>query len=149
MLNLTTGKCRHYISEKAQRGIEFSWTKMHPSPNGKYLAVEGNVKYKPKDLLDNKEVRFYKLDDIYELPYEEVGERFTEYYDSFVSWKDDLNYTLDKKEERRYTDDMSIQHMSDDERTKSLQDDEIRIKMVTYNIPLFEGVREEVYSEWI
>ena len=44
---------------------------------------------------------------------------------------------------------MSIQHMSDDERTKSLQDDEIRIKMVTYNIPLFEGVREEVYSEWI
>ena len=44
---------------------------------------------------------------------------------------------------------MSIQHMSDEERTKSLQDDEIRIKKVTYNIPLFEGVREEVYSEWI
>tara|TARA_B100001094_G_scaffold72498_1_gene68790 strand:+ start:1116 stop:1937 length:822 start_codon:yes stop_codon:yes gene_type:complete len=149
VLNLTTGKCRHYISEKAQRGIEFSWSKMHPTPNGKYLAVEGNVKHKPKDLLDNKEIRFYKLDDIYDLPYDEVGERYTEYYDTFVSWTDDLHYSLDKKEERRYNDDMSIQHMSDEERTKSLQDDEIRIKKVTYNIPLFEGVREEVYSEWI
>ena len=70
-------------------------------------------------------------------------------YEDFVSWEGDSQYTLAIHEEVRYNDDMKISDLTKSERKNSLIKDEIRLKKIFYKFPLLEGIREEVYSEWI
>jgi len=148
-VQLDTSKAKSFISEKSQRGIEFCWQKFHMSPGLNIIAVEGYVKYKPKDKLEYREIRFYKISDMMDLPWMEVGERITFHYEDFVAWENDSHYTLAINEEVRYTDDMKVSDLDDTERKNSLINDEIRLKKIFYKFPLLDGIREEVYSEWI
>ena len=149
VVQLNTSKARSFISEKSQRGIEFCWQKLHTSENAKVIAVEGYVKHKPKDKLEYREIRFYKFSDIMDLPWKEIGERINFPYEEFISWENDSHYTLAIHEEVRYTDNMKVNDLTQAERKNSLLKDEIRLKKIFYKFPLQEGIREEVYSEWI
>ena len=151
VLDLKTGKTNSYVSEKASRGLEFRWKRMQLSPNNKRLMVEGLVKHKPKDTIEFKEIRFFEFKDIFNLPYQEIGERITFPYDKFETWEGNDKYIISIREEYSKEKNEPIRDMSKEDRFACLAaEDDHGIKKIYYRMPVESGdVREEVFYEWI
>lgn len=149
VVGLKTGNAKSFISEKSKRGLEFCWSKLHLSPDKKHIAVEGYVKHKPKDVMEYREVRFYRTDGIMDLPWDEVSDRITFHYEDFVSWKDEETYVLSICEEVRKSDETKFEDLSLDEQKKCIDNNDTGLKKTFYEIPLGEGLKQEVYSEWL
>lgn len=149
VVGLKTGTAKSYISEKSKRGLEFCWSKLHLSPDNNKIAIEGYAKQKPKDLIEYREVRFYQINHMMDLPWNEISDRITFHYEDFVTWKDNETYVISVTEEIRLSDGEKFQDLSSIEQKKCIDNNNIGLKKVFYEVPLEEGLKQEVYSEWL
>jgi cold shock CspA family protein len=151
IIQLDTNERVDYIGEKGQRGLEFCWQKVFVSPDHKKIAVQGFAKNKPKDYVEYRGIRFYEFDEPMNLPLGETGDRIGYPFDEAISWEDSEHFLVAVDEERRQSDDKKISSMTEEERKETLSDsgEGFAIKRVIYSQPVQDGVRKEVYSEWL
>lgn len=149
VVGLKTGRAKSFISEKSKRGLEFCWKKLHISPDKSKIAIEGYVKQKPRDLVEYREIRFYSLNTIMDLPWKEISDRITFHFEDFVSWKDEETYVLSISEEVRKSDEEKLTNLSAKEQKDCIDNNDTGLKKTYYEFPLGEGLKKEVYSEWL
>jgi hypothetical protein len=83
IINLDTGKRIDYLPEEAKKGHGFCWVTVHPSPDSKYLAVEGCVWACPYEII------IYDFSDPEILPYHQVEGFSMPYFEEYDSgWRD-------------------------------------------------------------
>ena len=149
VVGLKTGNAKSFISEKSKRGIEFCWETLHLCPDKNKIAIQGYVKQKPNDLIEYREIRFYKINHIMDLPWEEISDRITFHFEEFVSWKNEDTYVLSIAEEVRKSDGIKFEDLSSQEQKVCIDNNDIALKKTFYEVPLQEGLKREVYSEWL
>ena len=149
IIELNTGQTITHIGEKAKRDMEFSWQKFHVSPEKKFIGIEGYAKSKHNEFPEYRGIRFFNFEQPMILPYYEVGDRITFAYDEAIGWEDENNFLIAVNEERRKTDMKPLKDMTKGRRLKCLEENNYGIRKTVYRMPLHEGNRQEVYSEWV
>ena len=153
IIQLDTDVKKTFIGEKAERELEFCWQKVFVSPDNNKIAVQGFAKEKPKDFTEYRGIRFYEFIEPLTLPLKEIGDRIGYPFGESIGWEGDSidHFLVAVDEERRQSDDKRISSMTEGERNNTLSDsgEGFAIKRVIYSQPISDGVRKEVYSEWI
>lgn len=149
IIELNTGQTTTYVGEKAKRDMEFAWQKFHVSPDKEHIAIEGYAKSNHKDFSEYRSIRFFNFKQPMILPYYEIGDRITFPYDEGIGWENEQNFLVAVNEERRKSDMKPLKDMTRGRRLKCLEENSYGIRKTVYRMPLHEGERQEVYSEWV
>lgn len=86
VINLETGGRRDHLPSGAQNGVGFCWAAIHPSPNGKVIAVEGCFWAAPY------EIRFYDFAEPMLPPWVQISDGGE--LSNFFGWTDDEHATM-------------------------------------------------------
>lgn len=108
VIELPSGKRHDYLPPEAKQGAGFCWVGAEPSPDFKYLAVEGCLWACPY------ETRLYNFSDPMALPYKDVTPE-DGIYDDFC-WNPDGTYTRVKKWTTRKSDGKPEDDLTEEER---------------------------------
>lgn len=150
VIQLDTGRRVDYIEEDAKEGLSFSWSNYWVDSTKSVIAVEGVVKTRKDDIMDYQEMRFYDFTSPMEMPYLEIGERLTSYYDECHGWSDDGYITVVNFEECRKKDGVRVSSLDRKERIKCFKKPGlVAQKKVIYNHSIDGVTHIPVYSEWI
>lgn len=127
VVNLSTGGTVSYFPEEGHDGTGFCWTVAFPSPDTRFLAVEGCVWACPY------EVVFFDFSDPDQLPYPELL-RVADLYDS-LGWQDDGSFRMTREIEVRKSDGKPYEDLSEDEQV-ALDEDASLIDVVKHDVTI-------------
>ena len=130
VVNLNEKSIVNYFPEEGYDGLGFCWVAVYPSPDNRFLAVEGCYWGCPYELV------FFDFSSPDTLPFKELA-RVDSLYES-LGWVSNNSFKLTKEVEMESSDDISSQTQPKNEQ-KSLNDPTFPVKtniiQVIFNVP--------------